>query len=272
MGLKLNQSAVPSPPSTNKLELYYDTDAPGVGTNPKLAAIDEHGNVVIVGGFVHPDYRLIKVVQKVQGDTTYTPTDGVNALYVECIGAGGAGGGAATSSANCSLGGGGSGGAYSAVWLTGAAIKSSYACVIGAGGTPGSAGAAGGDASADTTFDSPSVCTAKKGLGGAVLAAGTSLITQLGAVGGLASSGVGDLKMDGCDGGFGVRLSASAGISGSGGAAPLGSGIAKGVNATLTAGNTGKVFGGGGSGAFTATTAQQGGAGANGIIRIWEFS
>lgn len=261
----LNKDSQPSTPAANKAELWYDS------TDLALKAIDENGNILNVAGLNIKDYRIIKVTHVLQGTVLYTPSADCNALYVECIGGGAAGGGAATSSANCSLGGGGGSGGYSAVWLTGAAVKTSFACVVGAGGTPGAAGAAGGNGN-DTTFDSPSVCTAKAGTGGAVLAAGTSLITQSGSSGGTAASGVGDDKFDGSSGGWGVRLSASAGHAGDGGNAPIGGGAVGGASATLTAGSAGKLYGGGGSGAFTATTAQAGGAGANGLIRIIEYA
>lgn len=215
-------------------------------------------------------YTLMSRAVKNTGDTTYTVATGTRAIFVECIAGGGAGGGGATSSANCSLGGGGGSGAYSQLWKT-APKLTAFTIQVGAGGTAGAAGAAGNNGT-DTTFDSGSICTAKAGTGGAVLAAGTTLVTQAGASGGLASGGVGDVKFDGDNGKWGVRLSASTGQGGDGGAAPVGGGAATGANATVTPGNAGKVYGGGGSGAFTATTAQVGGVGANGLIVVSEYA
>ena len=214
------------------------------------------------------NYRLTRILNIYNGTTTYTPTAGTRALYVECIGGGGAGGGAAAASSNLSLGGGGGAGAYSAKWLTGS-IKSSYTVSVGAGGT-GVSGAA-GNAGGSTTFDSPSICTAAGGSGGGTLAAGTAVNTQGGGAGGLSSSGVGDLKLDSADGGWGLRLSASIGRAGSGGGAPIGGGLT-GAPAATAAGIAGGNYGGGGSGAITTAAVQTGGAGASGVIRIWEFA
>jgi hypothetical protein len=206
------------------------------------------------------------VVDIFQGTTTYTPTAGTIRLYVECIGGGGAGGGSATSSSQVSLGSGGGAGAYSAVWI--ASPAGSYTVQVGAGGT-GNSGAT-GNAGTDTTFGASSVCTAKAGAGGITLAAGTSTFTQPGGLGGASGSGVGDLKTDGSDGGWGFRISGIAGQSGNGGNAPLSAGMAAGKN-SVGAGNTGKNYGGGGGGGITISTANAGGAGANGLIRVWEF-
>jgi hypothetical protein len=259
MSIKITKMATPSTPATNLVQIFADI------ADKRVKSIDDAGLVL---NLAQKGLSIINIVEIFTGTVSYTPSVYAKALFVEAVGGGGAGGGAATGSSSCSIGGGGGAGAYSEILIT--SPKATYTVAVGAGGTAGSAGAA-GNAGGDTTFDSPSVCTAKGGNGGAVLAAGTSLVTQLGASGGLAASGVGDLKEGGCDGGWGVRLSASAAQSGEGGAAPIGGGKASGVNATLTAGNAGKNYGGGGSGAMTATTAQVGGVGAPGLLRIWEL-
>ena len=237
-----------------------------VGSDGALLAADSTAAAGL--GWKSNQYRLLRIMNVFSGTTVYTPTAGTRAVYVECIGGGGAGGGAAVSSANLSLGGGGGAGAYSAKWLTGS-IKSSYTVSVGAGGT-GVSGAA-GNAGGSTTFDSPSICTAAGGSGGGTLAAGTAVNTQGGGAGGLSSSGVGDLKLDSADGGWGLRLSASIGRAGSGGGAPIGGGLT-GAPAATAAGIAGGNYGGGGSGAITTAAVQTGGAGASGVIRIWEFA
>jgi hypothetical protein len=257
--LVFNKETTPSNAAANKAKVYYNS------TDLAMEAIDENGNNRILAKFATNTFRLVKVTDVFQGTTTYTPTSGVNALYVEAIGGGAAGGGGATSSGNLSLGSGGGGGAYSAIFIT--SPKASYACVIGAGGA-GVNGTTGG-VGTDTTFDSPSICTAKGGAGGTTLAAGTSVVTQNGAAGGASGSGVGDIKMDGGDGGWGIRLSASVGQGGQGGISPM-SGAAVGSNA-VGVGGAGKQYGGGGGGAMTTGTQNVGGAGANGLLRIWEF-
>jgi hypothetical protein len=216
-------------------------------------------------------YRLIQIVDLVTG-TSYSPTPGARALYVECIGGGGSGGGAANASSNCSCGSGGAGGAYSAAWLTGS-IKTTYTVQVGAGGAvPGAA--LPGNNGTDTTFDSPtSVCTAKAGAGGPnVVSAGTSSVIGPGGAGGASASGVGDIKFDGCDGGPLWRISGTIGISGSGGSAPIGGGALMGLTSSNN-GSPGKKYGGGGNGALALTGGPfAGGAGAAGLIRVWEFA
>ena len=278
MGLKLNKKAQPSNPAANKLELYYDTTGTGTPGARAIQAVDEAGNVACIAHFNTLDYRLIKVRVLTSG-TSYVPTEGTRAIYVELIGGAGQGGGAtATTSGQASIGGGGGAGAYSASWLTGAAVKNPTTYQVGAGGTTGTTGT--GQSGTDTTWDT-SVVVAKAGTGGASLAAGTSVIAAIGAAGGAASGGTGDIKLDGAAGGTGWRLSIAANgvISGSGGDAPIGGGQAIGIvaaSATGTNGTAGAQWGGGGSGGAAWATGSQvngnGGAGANGVIRVWEFA
>jgi hypothetical protein len=103
------------------------------------------------------------------------------------------------------------------------------------------------------------------------MGASATMATYLAGSGGKASSGVGDVLMDGSDGGWSLRLSASAGQAGSGGAAPSGGGFTNGPR-TTAAGVAGSAHGGGGSGALTTAAAQIGGDGAAGCIRVWEFA
>lgn len=260
--LRLTKIATPGSPPSGKTELFYST------ADSKLEAVDENGALAILGGFAVKDYRLVKVVAIFQGTTTYTPSAGVKALYVEAVGGGGAGGGAATTSTGQgSIGGGGGAGGYSAEWVTGAAVKSSYTVQVGAGGT-GVSGTT-GNGGTDTTFDSPSVCTAKGGSGGSASAAITASGTtaQGGGNGGSAASGVGDVAMGGSDGAWGYWSNGPV-LVGWGGPSPLGSGTTWGWGAV------GKPYGGGGGGHYNtaSSSARAGGAGANGLIRVWEFA
>jgi hypothetical protein len=208
-------------------------------------------------------------VQTFTSGTTFTPTIGVKAMYVECFGGGGAGGGAATSSSQVSVGSGGGAGAYSAVYLTGT-LKSSYAYVIGAGGT-GVSGTT-GNAGTDTTFDSPSVCTAKGGGGGTTMAAGTGATDTGGSgLGGAGGSGVGDLKLGGGYGSYGFRFSATTGMGGQGAASMFGMGGTGRFVAGGAAGGGSGAIGTGGGGAGTGSTAAAGGGGVAGLIRVTEF-
>lgn len=219
------------------------------------------------------NYRLTRILNIYNGTTTYTPTAGTRALYVECIGGGGAGGGAAVASSNLSLGSGGASGQCTAAWVT--SINGPYSVSVGAGGTgvSGAAGNAGGNSSFISN-SSVTICSSCGGAGGTVLSAGTSIKAEAGASG--YSSAVGDLILKGGDGCAGLRLSATVGVAGSGGGAPMGGGLAAGliVNASsaAVAGVAGGNYGGGGSGAITTGAVQTGGAGAPGVIRVWEFA
>jgi len=266
----MTKGASPGNQAANKGALYMDTGAPGVGTTIKPVFIDESGNKCVLGGLAIKDYRQIKVVNILTGTTTYTPSNGCQALYVECLGGGGAGGGAATCATQVSVGAGGGGGGYSAVWVTGT-LKASYTMAVGAGGTAGSAGAA-GNAGGDTTFDSPSICTAKGGAGGAVMAAGTTLITMAGSLGGAAASGVGDLLIQGAESDGAIRLSTTGGGGGNGGIGVV-IGGGGGLGASVAGVGTAALgYGGGGGGSMATSTSQVGGVGKAGLMRIWEFA
>lgn len=262
---------------------YFEVTAKSDSTHMTIEYLDVGGNTnagnnIVSGAEVSPagpqlsvpGYQLLKVTNVFQGTVTYTPTTGCRALYVECIGAGGSGGGGGSNAANASSGSGGGGGAYSAVFLT--TVKASYTVQVGAGGAAPSAGANAGNAGTDTTFDNPSVCTAKGGgAGGAGPTPGTSVIYVAGGAGGASGSGVGDIKLGGNDGGVSVRASGTVGYSGAGAGGPLG-----GRRAEVIAqgdGVAGALYGSGGSGGNTLNggSATAGGAGANGLIRVWEL-
>lgn len=269
--LRLNKVADPSSPAANKAELYYDTAGPGYNTPPSIAAIDESGNLAMLGHFAVLDYRLLKVTLLTAASGTWTPTNGCRAVYVECCAGGGQGGGGPTGTGSA-MGGGGGAGAYAASWITGITATKPYTC--GAGGSTTVAGNSTGQAGADTTWDT-SVVVAKGGAGGLGHAISTSiLVGGLGGAGGVAASCTGDLKIDGAPGGTGTIYSTAAGgVSGQGAPGFLGGGggIAKIVHGD---GNNGVAFGSGGSGGctFNSAGATKGGNGGNGCIRVWEFA
>src|SRR4051812_38239508 len=215
---RLTKRTNPSNPPANTIRVHYASAGPGYSTPVALQAIDESGNIAMLGHFASLDYRLLKVtIATAAGAGTWTPTVGCRAAYVEIVGGGGQGGGAATSSSTCSVGGGGGGGAYSASWITGVSATVSY--VVGAGGSGAGAGAT-GTTGTDTTWAS-TVIVAKGGVGGAAQAAGSTVLVQAGGAGGAAGSGTGDLKISGSVGGKGTRDSAAIGFSGDGGCAAI---------------------------------------------------
>lgn len=279
--LRLNKVATPSSPAANKAAIYYSSSL----TPNVLAAIDESGNILRLGGFGSKDYRLVNAPDAsrtiLNGTTTFTPTSGASALYVECVGAGGAGGGAAagTAATNFGSGGGGGGGGWSSVWETTLVTGAHGSVAVGAGGTAGTAGANAGNNGGDTTFTSSAaaaICVGKGGTGGASAATSAALgIRSFGGAGGVA--GTGDRTVQGQDGFpsivYAPTQAATGAQSGRGGSSGMGYGHGAREIQTSGAGTTGLVYGGGGSGAVdSAATARSGGAGANGIIRIWEYA
>lgn len=217
-------------------------------------------------------YALKSVSEIAQGTTTYTPPSGVRALMVHGVGAGGGGGGASSAASSAACPGGGGGGAYTRKWVT--SPKSSYTVAVGTGGSAGANTGGNGGTGGDTTFDSPSVCTAKGGSGGTGQTAGTTVAGAGGGAGGAAASGVGDTLIDGNAGGTGFRFSGTQGQSGYGGASDgnFGGGGAA-SPAAGGAGSVGKQWGGGGSGALVlnASAAAAGGAGSNGRLIVEEY-
>lgn len=269
--LTLNLQATPATPAANFVELFYSSSF----TPPALAAVDESGNIVRVGGFTTQDYRLVKVTH-VTATGTYTPTSGVRALFVEAWGGGGGGGGCATAVTNSAAAGGGGGGAYSAAWLT-TLVSGNHTVTIGGGGAGGTAGANPGTAGTDTDFKDTGGTTrvyADGGAGGAADTVATIHTGGLGGAGGLASAGTGDVKQDGAPGDAGLALAAAQCLSGAGGVGFMNGGNAIGKKNATGAGGSATGYGGGGSGAtiISGGASQAGGNGGAGIVRVWEFA
>lgn len=83
------------------------------------------------------------------------------------------------------------------------------------------------------------------------------------------AAAVGDTLVDGSGNPLGGGVPTTRSVATT---APLTGGGGRAVNTTVTVGGAGQAYGGGGAGSFTATTAEVGGAGANGLLRIWEFA
>lgn len=272
MSVKMQKQAAPKPDGTDALRIYPSSSN---FADVAMAAIDPDNNVLRFGGTTVQDYRHIRTLHILNGTTTYTPTAGTRALFVECWGAGGAGGGGAAGVSQAAVGGGGGGGAYSAAWLI-TNISGAHTVAIGAGGTVGTAGNNPGNAGGDTTFKDnagTNVVVAKGGSGGTGETATTAI--RVGAApgaGGLASGGTGDIKVDGNNGKYGLALTATGTqlVESVGGAGVKGLGGAQRSVGTPAAGATN--FGAGGSGATPANNTVAGGAGFNGLIRIKEYA
>jgi hypothetical protein len=200
---------------------------------------------------------------------SYAPSVGARALWVECIGGGGGGGGVVASPGNCAVTGGGGGGGYAAVFVRN--VKTSYTYAVGRGGAGGASTGGRGGSGGNTTFDSPSICTATGGMGGVGMIKGSTAVQWAGAGGSAGVGTVGDMLIHGSDGDCGMRTSSVAGKAGSGGASILGGGVQGPVD-VAAAGNTGATYGGGGSGGISISTiGYTGGPGGPGVIRITEY-
>lgn len=202
--------------------------------------------------------------------TSYTPTTGTKAIFVEMAGGGGGGGGVTGVAASIGAGGGGGSGSYLTKYITGI-TAGPFTYAIGAAGTAGAAtGGTGGSGGNTTLTIGATTYTAPGGSGGIGQTAGTAAAIILGGNGGAAGTN-GDVNGAGQSGDRGFRLSGTVGSGGNGGSSIFGGG----GNARNTAGvgNAGTAFGAGGGGALStaASTTQIGGVGRAGVIIIYEY-
>jgi uncharacterized membrane protein YgcG len=226
--------------------------------------------------------KLIGVqVFKAAGTFTYTPTAGTRFRIIEGAG-GGAGGGATydTGAGNSSVGGGGGAGEWKKILLT-TAITGTVTVTIGAGGAgginntlPGYDGSPGGATSFGAYLTLGGGLSANTGCGLYTNATTNGGVTAGGAGGsGGSSSGTTICGGNGMTGGLGFVFNRNQ-LTGKGGDSPYGAGGYVFGSANL-AGVAGLGNGSGGSGSCSfdaAGTGYNGGAGAPGIIIVWEYS
>lgn len=212
--------------------------------------------------------RLIKC-QIFNASGAYTPTTGAKFAIVEVVGGGGAGGGCQVGTGgNAACGGGGMSGEYVRARVDN---PTATAVTVGAGGVGVSAsvGQPGGNSSFGSTI------LAKGGLGGNVLAEGTSP-GVVGPYGAYLTPGFTGANIYGSGSGYnspGVRYSGVLAVGGPGGDSVLGAGA--GAQAIVGEGINANGPGGGGSGACVyggATQQRAGGAGMKGMVIVWEYA
>jgi len=206
---------------------------------------------------------------------TWTRPSGISSIMVQVIGGGGGGGSApGGASSTCAIGGGGGGGGFSQRYIDVSSLASETVTVgaAGAGGpdttNPGQTGSIGG------TSSFGAYATATGGNGGLSMAASIGHRIAAGGSGGTGASG--NINTEGYPGATAMSIPLIALASGHGGGSYLGGGGASVhiTSAGFNAGFTPSTLGAGGSGAgqFNSGTGAAGGAGASGIVIIYEYS
>jgi hypothetical protein len=218
------------------------------------------------GRFGEPSGTLFSV-RRFATSGTYDPAPGTTAIIVEAIGGGGSGGGcAAPSAGQGAAAGGGSSGAVARTRL--AAGFTGVAVTVGAGGAATAAGANNGSPGVASSFGS--LLTAPGGRGGYAGPAYAPPAIVGGAPSGASPTG-GDLIAGlGSPGSGGLVLGATVVLGGNGGSSVFGGGGNGGGNAPGGAGGAPGAAGGGAS-SISNTPARSGGAGANGLVTVYEF-
>jgi hypothetical protein len=198
----------------------------------------------------------------------YQLPTGTKWIHVILVGDGGGGGGTASGAANSGGGGGGGGGATSIAWI--ASPSSTYTFSIGAGGAGGAAGNNSGTSGAGSTF-SYNTMSAGGGTGGGGSGNTASIGYQTGTFAGGTASG-GDINIPGSSGGPGLVLAATQASGGHGGTSLFGMGAP--ITVGTGAGAAGSLYGSGGGGGCEENNGgtKAGGAGAQGILIIEEFT
>lgn len=221
--------------------------------------------------------------QKFTSNSTYVPSFGMVYCTIECIGAGGGGGGAANDATTYGLAaaGGGGGGGYVRFTVPAASIGVSQSVTVGIGGSGGSN--SGGNGVAGGASSVGALASASGGAGGTGSPGGVTW--QAVANGGVAGIGSGgQINAGGQPGASGYivvdEIAAdewSLAFPGAGGNSIYGAGAFSVASPTVNsglAGQNGRLYGGGGSGAyvmFSTSTGFSGGMGANGIVLITEY-
>lgn len=210
-------------------------------------------------------------IQVFTSSGTYTPTAGTIDAIVEECGAGGGGGGFLGSGSFTGAASGGGSGSYSKALFTAAQIGVSKAVVIGTAGSAGALGNNNGGNGGNTTFGS-TLLTAPGGSGGAGATTSSAFAFIAGGTGGTngSTSGTPIVLIPGQTGYPGLSYGSNTGAQsgGAGGNSFYGYG---GAPQGTSSGVAGTGYCSGGSAAGGSTTSAAGGAGAPGIIIVYEY-
>ncbi|WP_337015381.1 carbohydrate kinase [Pantoea agglomerans] len=215
--------------------------------------------------------RLI-YVQIFKTSATYTKTTGTKNVIAEVQAAGGSGGNTGYSgSSTVSLATGGSAGGYAKSKLTADQVNGQL-ITVGTGGKAKAGNPVSGSVGGDSSIGSLVVC--KGGSGGYGQEQATPPFTCTGVLGGDATGG-NIVNTPGGSSEHGVSLSTGSNFVGKGGDSFFGKGGFSRAN-NNSVGNDATGFGSGGGGAVggpnNSSTGYKGGAGADGIVIIWEYA
>ncbi len=214
-------------------------------------------------------------IQVITASGNYTPTAGTTKAVVVLIGGGGGGGGCnPNTNANfAACAGGGGAGGHCVAFINN--VAGPYACTVGAGGAAGSNAPGNGGVGGTTTLINGITYTANGGNGGG-LCANNNGVQGAGGAGGTAVNGL--INTQGASGGSGQFFYvAGTGFcqagSGFGASTEFGSGGVAPVSRANAPGIAGAGFGSGGSGGMGVANpgAVGGGAGAPGVIIVYEY-
>jgi hypothetical protein len=253
-------------PSQKAVKAYVDaggaTGFPTAYVTTSAGAADSGKGIKLnASGVLDQSFTTAPIVRtylNAASPATWTKPAGLKYIIVEGV-AGGGGGGAAddTGSSSNSVGAGGGGGGYFKKLIPVASLGATETVTIGAGGT---AGPIDGTAGTGGTTSFGSHCSGTGGVG-----AGED---RTHGAGGTATGG--DINIQGGAGDSGLDDAANLLWSGKGGDSFLGFGGAS-IRANGN-GNTGQLYGGGGSGAYTGDVGDYtGSVGGAGIVIVTEY-
>lgn len=233
----------------------------GIGVNQARVFILRASGVPVRSGL------LLNTVY-ITATGNYTKNADATTVEVELVGGGASGGGVALTVSGQAAGGGGGAGGYARKTLLNSTLSGTTAVTVGLGGAAPTAGANNGNPGNTTTFSTVSATGGGAGVAGTV-GTGTG-VNGVPIAGGVGSGG--DINAAGGTGEAGFIFAGVNAISGKGGASYFGDGGTPPVSSGN--GNPGVTPGAGGSGALNGVSqpAHAGGAGANGLVIVREYS
>lgn len=268
--------------TTNTGGAVYSTVISAAYSAPNTTVTVRNDSGVLDSGLSQVFYGLISAqnssvtglllnVQRFTSNGTYTAALGTTFVIIEAVGGGGGGGGATVTGAGAaSNGGGGGSGSYIMARINSGFSGAFVAVGVGGTGVVGANGNSGGT----TTFGG-TIVVAPAGAGGVTTGSFAPPLFGAAGNGGGAPTTTGTLlkSSSGTCGAPGLSLTIAGGNGGVGGSSLFGGGGFPAYQATGGAGYPATGSGGGGvMNPQSVGTAYAGGAGAAGLVLIWEFS